>query len=133
AIRPHTAPVAVETALSFLFSTQLKSIQTSAPAAPAVLVTTKALAARGEAARALPALKPSQPNQRTPAPRRIRGRLRAVRPAPALTPWRCHIIRAADRPAKPALACTTAPPAKSRAPSLCNQPPAPQTQWAIGS
>ena len=64
ATRPHTAPVAVATALGFLFSAQLKISQTRAAAAAAVLVTTKALTASGEAARALPALKPNQPNQR---------------------------------------------------------------------
>ena len=44
------------------------TIQVKAAAAAAVLVATKALAARPPEVRALPALKPNQPNQSRPAP-----------------------------------------------------------------
>src|SRR5690348_12875142 len=75
ATRPQTAPVAVAIALGFLFSAQLNTIQVSAQAAAAVLVTTKALAASGPADSALPALKPNHPNQRRAAPSRTKGTL----------------------------------------------------------
>ena len=77
ATNPHTAPVAVAIALGFLFSAQLRIIHVSADAAAAVFVATKALTARGDAVKALPALKPNQPNQSSAAPSNTSGTLLA--------------------------------------------------------
>src|SRR5438477_4288518 len=84
ATSPATAPVAVAVALGFLCCAQLNIIHVRAAAAAAVLVTTKALAANGLAANALPALKPNQPNHKRAAPSRIKGTLFAV----VGSPWR---------------------------------------------
>src|SRR5437763_14059741 len=72
---PATAPVAVAKALGRPYCTQLSTIHTRAATAAQVLVTTNALTARGEAANALPALNPNQPNQRSAAPRIVKGTL----------------------------------------------------------
>src|SRR5437660_2865745 len=103
AARPHTAPVAVARALGFLFSAQLKISQIRAAVAPAVLVTTNALTASGEAARALPALKPNQPNHSRPAPSNTKGTLFETIASPRWKPRRFPITIAAASPAKPAL------------------------------
>ncbi len=95
------------------------------------MVFTKAKPAEALAARALPPLKPNQPNQRRAAPRRARGTLwgrMAWRPKSFLGPR----TKAPTRAAMPALMCTTVPPAKSRAPQDPKNPP-PQTQWARGA
>src|SRR3990172_890415 len=75
ATRPATAPAAAPLPLGLPPGSQLAIIQDGAAAAAAVFVTTKALAATGLAAPALPALKPNQPNQRMPAPRTMKGTL----------------------------------------------------------
>ena len=99
-------------------------------AAAAVLVTTKALAARPPADRAEPALKPNQPNQRRPAPRTVMGTScgSMLSLLMARRPMRIATIRAET----PELMWTTVPPAKSSAPILKSQPSLDQTQWAIG-
>src|SRR5947207_1830407 len=130
---PHTAPVAVARALGRPFCSQLSAIQVRAAAAAAVLVVTNALTARGEAAKALPALKPNQPNQSRAAPRMVSGTLLASVASPFLKPIRFPTIMAAARAANPELAWTTVPPAKSSAPSLCSHPSGFHTQCAIGS
>ena len=68
ATSPATAPAPTPTALGFFDCAQLRNIQVMAAAAAATCVTTKALIARPFAARALPALKPNQPNQRIATP-----------------------------------------------------------------
>ena len=47
-------------------------------------------------------------------------------------PTRLRITSAIASAENPELMCTTVPPAKSMAPSVCSQPP-PHTQWAKGS
>src|SRR5512141_3150775 len=74
ATRPATAPLAKPSEAGRPLI-QLMAIQDRAPAAAAVLVTTKALAARPFAPMALPALKPNQPNQSSEAPSRASGML----------------------------------------------------------
>src|SRR3990172_7771168 len=69
ATSPATAPAAAPTTLGLPVENQLRSIPVKAAAAAAVFVTTKALAAWGLAAPALPALKPNQPNHRSAVPR----------------------------------------------------------------
>src|SRR5271157_438348 len=130
AARPAIAPLAMPRDAG-LPSFQLRNIQVRAPAAAAVLVTTKALAARPFAANALPALKPNQPNQSMEAPSSaigmLLGSMRSL-PKPTRLPMTSRMASAE----KPALMWTTTPPAKSIAPSWASQPP-PHTQWAMGS
>src|SRR5438067_13097611 len=65
--RPATAPAAAPSTLGWPLCAQATVTQASAPIAAAAVVVTKALAARPIAASALPALKPNQPNQSSPA------------------------------------------------------------------
>ena len=105
--------------------------QASAPIAAAVLVTRSAFDASPSAASALPPLKPNQPNQSSPAPRSVMGILvgsNVCWPKPTRLP----ITSASASAPKPALMCTTVPPAKSSAPRSIRKPP-PQTQCASGS
>ena len=100
-------------------------------------VVTKALPASPLAARALPALKPNQPNQSRPAPSTANGRLCGGEERPTRLPS----SRAETSAAMPALMCTTVPPAKSSAPAVGlpaaslrdRNPPRPHTQCATGS
>src|SRR5687768_17778932 len=74
ATKPTTAPVTIPSTLGLL-SRQLRSIHTTAAAAAAVLVVTKALTANPFAASALPPLKPNHPIQSRPAPSTVKGML----------------------------------------------------------
>src|SRR2546427_12268243 len=69
ATRPATAPAAAPSTLGAPLCSHETVIHVSAAIAAAVLVTTKAFAARPPAGIALPALKPNQPNQRSGPPR----------------------------------------------------------------
>src|SRR5919109_2783293 len=75
ATSPATAPLAAPSTVGLPRKSQSIAIQESAAAAVAVLVATKALVARPSAARALPALKPNHPTQRSDAPITLKGRL----------------------------------------------------------
>ena len=134
ATSPATAPDAAPTMLGLPRKAHDMNIHARAPAAAAVLVTTKALVASPREPRALPALKPNHPNHRSAAPSTMKGTLWGSigsRPKPIRFPK----MSAAARAAKPELMWTTVPPAKSSAPS----PPAPShpsvlhTQWARGA
>src|SRR5216684_6320722 len=132
ATRPATAPAAAPSTLGCRLCHQLTVIQVSAAIEVAVFVTTKALVARLPAATALPALKPNQPNQSRQAPSTvIVASCGSTFSLPK--PSRLPSTSAATRAETPELIWTTVPPAKSSAPRLCSQPPAPQTQCAIGS
>src|SRR5882724_7752633 len=72
---PATAPEAVPSAVGFPRRNHSANIQPSAPGAAPELVARKAFAASPEASSALPALNPNQPNQSSPAPISVRGRL----------------------------------------------------------
>src|ERR1700682_2768223 len=73
ATSPATAPQAAPITLGWPLRHQETVIHVKAPMAAAVLVTRKALVARAPAVRALPALKPNQPNQSRAAPRTTMG------------------------------------------------------------
>src|SRR2546426_9730392 len=73
ATRPATAPAAAPITLGCFLCHQLTVIQVRAAMAVAVLVTTNALVASAPAPRALPALKPNQPNQSKAAPSTVMG------------------------------------------------------------
>src|SRR5437764_967655 len=129
---PAIAPVTVIRVFGFLVSVQWRHIQTSAAAAAEIFVHTKAFTAIVLLATALPELKPNQPNQSSPAPRRAMGTLFASRGLPFTKSSLFPITMAAASAENPALVCTTDPPAKSRT-RLCSHPSLLQTKWAIGS
>ena len=123
--------VAPPTAVTFRLRVMSSSVQTTSVPIGARNVVVNASAADGLAASALPALKPNQPNQSSPAPSSVNGTL-CGRNA-----WRAKSLRgpstsAATSAATPAFTCTTVPPAKSSAPSVASQPP-PHTQCATGA
>ncbi len=97
-----------------------------------MLVVMKASAAVPFAARALPALKPNQPNHSRAAPSSTKGTLCGIA-ARLLVPRRGPTTSAATRALTPAEMWTTVPPAKSRAPILKSHPSADQTQCASGA
>jgi len=68
ATSPTTMPVAAPTAVALPLRTRSSTVQTTRVPAGANIVLTNARAATALAARALPALKPNQPNHRSPAP-----------------------------------------------------------------
>src|SRR5438128_9403352 len=128
ATRPATAPAAIPSTLGRPLWIQDTVSQVRPAIAVAVFVTTNALVARPPAARALPALKPNQPNQRSDAPRIV-----IVASCGSLVLSRRPMRIAATRADTPLEMWTTVPPAKSSAPRVCSQRPVPQTQGAIGS
>ena len=73
--RPATIPEARPKALGRLSVHHSRNIQDEAAAAAATMLVVKARAALALAPRALPALKPNQPNHSNPAPRRVMVRL----------------------------------------------------------
>src|SRR2546427_12695593 len=73
ATSPTTRPVAAPTAVAFPVRNQSRQAHVTMAIAAAVLVLVKASAASPLAARADPALKPNQPNHRSPAPSRTSG------------------------------------------------------------
>ncbi len=75
ATRPTTIAVAHPTAVGFPDRIMSRNVQTTSVAAGASIVVTKASAAMGLAATALPALKPNHPNHRRPAPSSTVGML----------------------------------------------------------
>src|SRR3954471_19505363 len=75
ATRPATAPDAVPRMVGFPRIAHSENIQARAAAPAAVLVERNAVTASSLAPSALPALKPNQPNQSSPAPITVMGRL----------------------------------------------------------
>src|SRR3989337_3098978 len=73
ATRPTTAPIQKPIAEGFLPRAASNNIQARPAAADAVFVVAKAEAARAPALKALPALKPNQPNQSKPVPNNTNG------------------------------------------------------------
>ncbi len=133
ATRPATAPEASPTPDILPWKKKSSARpHASAAAAGAKKVFEKAYAASPFAASALPPLKPSQPNQRRPAPRMAKGTL-CGRTDGCLRPRRLPSTIAKTSAAAAALMCTTVPPAKSSAPSWRSQPPGAQTQCATGA
>jgi hypothetical protein len=132
ATSPATAPVAAPSTVGFPRVIHSIPIHMRAAAAAPVFVARNADTATELAARALPALKPNQPNQSNAAPSIASGRLCGdigSRPYPRRLPSTSAQTRA-DTPEE---TCTTVPPAKSSAPRPRSHPPLAQTQWQIGS
>src|SRR5208337_768199 len=101
--RPQTAPIDMPTADGLPFLTQSVIIQLIAPAAAARLVTSRALAAMPSAARALPALKPNQPNHNIAAPKITKGILFGLLSLCELRSFRLPINMAAASADTPAV------------------------------
>src|SRR4051794_25661612 len=132
ATRPATAPVQAPSTVALPLCRYSISDQLTVAAAAAVLVLTNAATADALAPRALPALKPNQPNQSRPVPRAVIVRLcGCISSLPS--PLRLPITSTQQRAAMPEMMWTTRPPAKSSAPMDLIQPPGPQTQCATGS
>src|SRR3990172_2932541 len=74
--RPATVPDMAPSMVGLPLCTHSKKAHVRVPMAAAALVATKAFTATPSLARALPALKPNQPNQSTPMPITVRVRLR---------------------------------------------------------
>src|SRR3989339_1326496 len=129
---PATAPEAPPSTVGFPATFHSISIHMSAAAAAAVFVVIKAETARPEAPRALPELKPNQPNQRSDAPSSVKVILCGGMAAPGY-PLRFPSMSAQTSADTPDEICTTVPPAKSSAPRFLSQPPTPHTQWQTGS
>src|SRR5258708_38688179 len=132
ATSPATAPEQAPRTVAFPLCSASIRLQLTVAAAAAVLVFTNAATAEVPADSALPALKPNQPNQSRPVPRAVIVRLCGCMSSVS-SARRLPITSTQQRAATPEMMCTTRPPAKSRAPMLWIQPPAPQTQWATGS
>src|SRR5688572_4622210 len=130
ATRPTTIAVAAPTAVGLPERSMSRNVQTTSVAAGANIVVANARPAMLFAASALPALKPNQPNQSSPAPSSVNGTLCGMSEGDGYS-RRLPTTIAATSAATAALTCTTVPPAKSSAPSLASQPP-PHTQCAIG-
>src|ERR1041384_5291142 len=75
ATRPTTIAGAAPTAVGLPGAIRSRKVQPTSVAAGANMVVTNARPAIGLAASALPALKPNQPNHRTPAPSSTSGTL----------------------------------------------------------
>src|SRR5687767_8477894 len=75
ATRPTTIAVAAPTAVALFDRSMSQNVQTTRVAAGASIVVVNARPAIPLAATALPALKPNQPNQSRPEPRRTNGTL----------------------------------------------------------
>src|SRR4051794_38551212 len=132
ATSPATAPDAAPSVVGWPSRNFSTISQPSIAAQVAVLVLTNATPARLLAPSADPALKPNQPNHSRPAPSNVNGRL-CGRIGSFFQPSRLPSTIASARPAAPALAWTTVPPAKSSAPFWNSQPSGEKTQWAIGA
>ena len=129
--RPAIAPEAAPSVVGFSRCSHSIRVHMAIPAIPPRWVETKAVAAIPFAARADPPLKPNQPNQRSPVPKRVIGKLCGIKlsfPYPLRGPR----IIAAARAAAPEVRCTTRPPAKSSTPLLPSHPPTPHIQWHTG-
>src|SRR5208283_4023722 len=113
--RPATIPEANPRALGLFTVSHSMTIHEHDPAAAAVIVAVNARAAVAFAARALPALKPNQPNHRSPTPSSVIVRLCGTNISPGY-PLRFPITTAIESAEIPAERCTTSPPAKSRPP-----------------
>src|SRR5271157_1102960 len=127
---PATEPVSAPTMLGFPLRIQSMIIQVIIASEAAISVLAKAIAANPLEPNALPPLNPNQPNHNKAAPSATYVTLCGKVLSPLLI-LRLPITRTDANAAKPALVCTTIPPAKSAKP-ICERKPPPQAQCAIG-
>ena len=121
ATRPATAPEAPPSMLGLPRNSHSAPIQAKVAAALASKVLTKTNAARPLASRLEPTLKPNQPTHNNEAPIMVIVTLCGASDS-FLKPIRLPIIKQPTKPARPALICTTVPPAKSSAPFWNKKP-----------
>ncbi len=115
ATSPATAPVQAPRTVALPLCHHSIRSQAIVAAAAAVFVLTNAATADLLAARALPALKPNQPNHSRAVPRAVMVRLcGCISSEPR--PFRLPITSTQHSAATPEMMCTTSPPAKSSAP-----------------
>ena len=123
--RPAMDPVAAPNMVGLPRWSHSVTIQAIVAAEAAVWVATNAEAASMPDVRALPALKPNQPNQSSPAPSTVNGRLCGGMDS-RRNPFRLPMKRAAAKAQKnPDVGSTTIPPAKSSTPRSLSQPRSP--------
>mmetsp|Transcript_7638 Transcript_7638/g.30652 ORF Transcript_7638/g.30652 Transcript_7638/m.30652 type:complete len:211 (+) Transcript_7638:603-1235(+) len=128
AIAPTQAPTRV--GLPSIFHSSMSQKKRAAEAEISEFIA--ASAACSFAARAEPPLKPNQPNQRRPVPRATKGMLCGLVSTSSPSSFRrLGSATTVAKAEKPAVMCTTMPPAKSLTPLRAIQPP-PHTQWANG-
>src|SRR5579872_5231128 len=128
---PATAPVNAPIALGLPERFQLIASHVHIATDAAMSVFTNAWAAIPFAASAEPALKPNQPNQSRPVPSPTNTTLCGTVFSSGES-LRAPTTQTEASAAKPALAWTTMPPAKSSTPHLARKPP-PQIQCTIGT
>jgi len=109
ATNPTTAPMQAPNAETFLPLILSKNIQVIIADADAIVVVAKAIAAVPFAAKDEPALKPNHPNQSIPVPNKTKGIFVGI----CSLFLRFPKVKTPAKAAKPALICTTVPPAKS--------------------
>ena len=100
ATKPATIPEAAPRALAFPILIYSAISQPMSPAPVATWVLVNARTAISSAASTLPALNPNHPNHKSPAPRRVRGRLWGIMSFPG-NPLRALRTRAAANAAVP--------------------------------
>src|SRR5262245_16732800 len=132
ATNPATAPEAAPRLVGLPTRIRSANAHDKSPAAAATWVFVTATAATLLAVKAEPPLNPNQPNHSSVAPIRTSGRL-CGRSCGSGQPRRRPRHAATTNAAAPALAWTTAPPAKSNAPSLAAHPVGEKSQWATGA
>ena len=108
ATRPATAPEAAPRVVGLPWNFHSANTQASMAVAAATCVVTKAFPANPSAARALPALKPNQPNHKRAVPIMVMGRLCGKKER-LPHPLRLPMTKAAARAALAELMCTTRP------------------------
>src|SRR5579864_4893242 len=124
--RPATAPVRRPTKCGFLAYHHSTNSHVMAANDAAMSVLRNAIAVTSSTLSSLPALKPYHPNQSRPVPSAMNGML-----CGASANLRLPTYSTDASAAQPALACTTIPPAKSRAPQ-CASSPLPQNMCTNG-
>src|SRR3984893_17265262 len=124
--RPATAPVSRPTKCGFFAYHHSTNSHVVAAKDAAMSVFKKAVAVMSSTLTSLPALNPYQPNQSRPVPSAMNGMLCAES-----TNLRLPTYSTDASAAQPALAWTTMPPAKSRAPQCASRPP-PQNMCTNG-
>ena len=132
ATKPTTAPIQKPMADTFFPRATSNNIHDSPAEAAAKFVVANAMAAKGDAPTAEPALNPNQPNHNKPVPSNTNGMLAGGKKLPSVWAFLLLRYKAPAKAAQPALMCTTVPPAKSRTPNLKKYPSGCHVMWARG-
>mmetsp|Transcript_12939 Transcript_12939/g.42810 ORF Transcript_12939/g.42810 Transcript_12939/m.42810 type:complete len:269 (+) Transcript_12939:634-1440(+) len=128
---PAMAPTQAPTRVGLPLCTHSMTIHANSAHDALISVLIAAYAATPSAASALPALNPNHPNQSIPVPSATNGMLCGSVSSSTSIFLRCGMAITAASAEKPALMCTTMPPAKSHTPHTARKPP-PHTLWQNG-